>query len=208
MSNIVPSQAQNTGFCWTAVSVLSLATCVTACTSLGIGQSNQQKSQQDSHHNSQLNSSMDKQTLTIQRPLDQALGPNQASYLVEKEASNQQGLPARAMIPLRERGLRPMAKPFSVTGEVVDTWCYASQVMGSGRGEAHKPCALACAHGGVTMGIVDDEGTLYIAAKSKAFNGCKELLIPFMARRVKVSGWLATKGGSNIMKIQKVELAK
>jgi hypothetical protein len=116
--------------------------------------------------------------------------------------------PARALIPANERGLRPLAKPFSVTGEVVDSWCYASQVMGGGRGEAHKPCALACGHGGVTLGIVDDQGTLYVAVKSRAYNGCNQLLLPFVAKRVKATGWLATKGGSNIMKIQTVELAK
>jgi hypothetical protein len=111
-------------------------------------------------------------------------------------------------IPVNERGLKPLAKTFTVTGEVVDAWCYASQVMGAGRGEAHKPCGLACAHGGVTIGIVDDTGKLYIAAKSKGFTGCKDLLTPFMAKRVTIIGWLATKGGSNILKVQKVELAK
>lgn len=113
-----------------------------------------------------------------------------------------------SMIAPADRSLTPLTIPFTVTGEVVDSWCYASQVMGSGRGETHKPCGLACAHGGVTLGIVDDNGKLYIAAKSKAYTGCKELLTPFIAKRVKASGWLATKGGSNIMKIGKVELAK
>ena len=131
--------------------------------------------------------------------------PNKTTLPV---SSNQPFTQRRPLIPISERGLKPLAKPFTVTGEVVDTWCYASQVMGAGRGEAHKPCALACGHGGVTLGIVDDQGTLFIGAKTKAFTGCKELLLPFIAKRVKATGWLATKGGSNIMKIQTVELAK
>ncbi|HEY9677946.1 MAG TPA: hypothetical protein V6C76_08045 [Drouetiella sp.] len=99
----------------------------------------------------------------------------------------------------------PRAKPFEVTGEVVDSWCFTSQTMGPGRGENHKACGLACAAGGVTLGIVDDSGTLYIAAKHKGYQGCKDLLMPFMARRVHAVGWLAQAGGCNIMKINSVK---
>jgi len=103
---------------------------------------------------------------------------------------------------------QPQTKTVQITGEVVDSWCYASQVMGPGRGERHKACGLACAHGGVTIGLVDDQGTLYICAKHKAYTGCKELLTPYMAKRVKVSGWLAQKGGCNVLKIASVEEVK
>ncbi|PWT94861.1 MAG: hypothetical protein C5B53_12255 [Candidatus Melainabacteria bacterium] len=132
------------------------------------------------------------------------------TLILADNGTNKQTVPSGKafQIPAAERGLKPLAKPFTVTGEVVDTWCYASQVMGSGRGEAHKACALACGHGGVTLGIVDDQGTLFVAVKTRAFTGCKELLLPFVAKRVTATGWLATKGGSNIMKIQTVELAK
>jgi len=112
------------------------------------------------------------------------------------------------LISPAEQHLKPLTKPIDVTGEVVDTWCYASQVMGSGRGPNHLPCGLACAHGGVTLGIVDDKGVLYVAAKYKGYTGCKDLLTPYMAKRVKVHGWLAEKGGSRILKIQTVALAK
>jgi hypothetical protein len=115
---------------------------------------------------------------------------------------------AKPLIPLSERHIRPVTKPFVVTGEVVDAWCYASQTMGAGRGEAHKPCALACIGGGITPGIVDDQGTLYVAAKYTGFNGCRELLMPYVAKRVTVTGWLTTKGGCNIIKIMKVEPEK
>jgi hypothetical protein len=102
----------------------------------------------------------------------------------------------------------PLTKPIELTGEVVDSWCYSSQVMGPGRGDRHKACGLACAHGGVTLGIVDDNGILYIAAKHQGYTGCKELLIPFMAKRVKVVGWLAEKGGCKILKIRTVQEVK
>lgn len=99
------------------------------------------------------------------------------------------------------------ARKFSVTGEVVDTWCFASKAVLNGRGPEHYKCADACAHGGVTLGVVDDQGTLYIAAKTKAYQGCQYLLEPFVARRVVATGWLSQAGGCNIMKIDKVALA-
>jgi hypothetical protein len=104
--------------------------------------------------------------------------------------------------------VKTAAVPFYVTGEVVDAWCYASQSMGPGRGERHKPCALACIMGGVTPGIVDDQGRLYICAKAQGYKGCQELLTPFVAKRVKAEGWLTTKGGCNVMKLTSVEAAK
>jgi len=92
----------------------------------------------------------------------------------------------------------------TITGEVVDAWCYASQTMGPGQGEGHKACALACSYGGVTMGILQD-GTrdLYIAAKSnKPYKGCNELLIPYIAQKVTVTGWVGTLGGCRMLKIE------
>jgi hypothetical protein len=99
---------------------------------------------------------------------------------------------------------QPKIKKVTVTGEVVDAWCYASQTMGPGRGEGHKACALACSYGGVTMGILED-GTkdLYVAAKSsKAYKGCNELLIPYVAQKVTVTGWVGTLGGCRMLKIE------
>lgn len=99
-------------------------------------------------------------------------------------------------------------RPVTIEGEVVDTWCYASGVMGDGRGEKHKSCARKCVSGGVTAGILTDDGTLFIAAKHQAYNGCAGLLLPYVAERVKVKGWLAEKGGCKLLKITSVERVK
>lgn len=104
----------------------------------------------------------------------------------------------------------PKIKQVKVTGEVVDVWCYSSEIMGPGRGEKHHACALACGMGGVPLGIVEDgTGNLYIAAKSKKpYQGCKELLIPYVAKRVTVDGFLGERGGNRIMRIEKVTPVK
>jgi hypothetical protein len=96
-------------------------------------------------------------------------------------------------------------KEVTIEGEVVDTWCYCSQVMGQGRGEEHKKCARLCVSGGVTAGILADDGTLYIAAKHQGYKGCAGLLLPHVAERVKVKGWLAERGGCKVLKITSVE---
>jgi hypothetical protein len=99
------------------------------------------------------------------------------------------------------------ARPITVTGEVVDTWCYASHVMGEGRGPKHRKCALACISGGVAPGIVDDQGNLYIAAKHRGYEGCRSLLLPYVAKRVTATGWVARKGGCQVLKITSVRPA-
>ncbi|MGH9554083.1 MAG: hypothetical protein ACRD3W_32190 [Terriglobales bacterium] len=130
-----------------------------------------------------------------------------AAFALLPGATPSVGAPAAEVKPHPPR-YAPKTKDVVITGEVVDSWCFASQVMGPGRGERHKACALACVHGGVTPGIVDDQGNLYIAAKHHAYTGCQDLLLPYVAKRVKVTGWLAVKGGCNLLKIAKVELAK
>jgi hypothetical protein len=118
-------------------------------------------------------------------------------------ADSKQLQPGNAKQPLA-----PVAVPIELTGEVVDSWCFASQVMGDGRGPKHQSCALACIMGGVTPGIVDDKGQLYLCVKHKAYQGCKELLTPFVAKRVKIKGHLAAKGGVRVLKVTSVQLAR
>lgn len=102
---------------------------------------------------------------------------------------------------------RTNAVPITVTGEVVDTWCYSSHVMGEGRGPKHEKCARDCIAGGVAIGIVDDEGNLYIASKHRGYQGCLDLLIKYVAKRVTVTGWVA-KGGKNAVPVLKITSVK
>jgi len=55
-----------------------------------------------------------------------------------------------------------------VTGEVIDTWCYYSGVMGGPdavTGSAHHTCALWCAAGGIPVGLLDETGKVYMVLK-------------------------------------------
>lgn len=55
-----------------------------------------------------------------------------------------------------------------VTGELIDTWCYFSGVMGGPeavRGSAHHTCALWCSAGGIPVGMLAEDGTVYMVLK-------------------------------------------
>ncbi len=85
----------------------------------------------------------------------------------------------------------PSGKPVTISGRVVDTGCY---VRHHSKGEAHAKCAMACAKSGVPLAILDDHGRLYmpIAVEHKDQNA---KLMPFIERRVKVTGTFMEKGG-------------
>ena len=55
-----------------------------------------------------------------------------------------------------------------VTGEIIDSWCYFSGVMGGPDavvGSAHHTCAMWCAAGGIPVGVLADDGTVYMVLK-------------------------------------------
>jgi hypothetical protein len=61
-------------------------------------------------------------------------------------------------------------KPIEIKGEVIDTWCYLSGVMGGPEaivGSAHHTCALWCAAGGIPVGVRAEDGTVYMVLKLK-----------------------------------------
>lgn len=56
----------------------------------------------------------------------------------------------------------------TVTGEAIDTWCYYSGVMGEPDavvGSAHHTCALWCSAGGIPVGLLAEDGTVYMVLK-------------------------------------------
>lgn len=124
-----------------------------------------------------------------------------ASDLTEREKAVTEKRDAKVTV-------KTNTKPIEVIGEVVDSWCFTSGVMGEGRGESHRKCGRLCVGGGVTAGILADDGTLYIAAKHQGYTGCAGLLLPYVADRVKVKGWLAERGGLKLLKINSVERVK
>jgi hypothetical protein len=91
----------------------------------------------------------------------------------------------------------------SVTGEVVDTFCYAT--MGA-KGTGHKQCAVDCVKKGIPVGLVE-KGTdkLYVLLPSKDKTALPDEVINKMAETVTITGRAQTKGGSNFLTVESVK---
>jgi len=91
----------------------------------------------------------------------------------------------------------------SVTGEVVDTFCYAT--MGA-KGAGHKQCGVDCAKKGIPVGLVE-KGTdkLYVLLPSKDKTALPDDVINKMGETVTVTGRSETKGGSNFLTVQSIK---
>ena len=101
---------------------------------------------------------------------------------------------ATAVLALAAFGLAhddDKGKPVTVTGTVIDTGCYMSH---DALGEKHTDRAAMCAKNGVPLAIVDAAGKLYmpVAADHKNPNA---KLMPFVEKKVKITGTLLEKGG-------------
>ncbi|HZT69376.1 MAG TPA: hypothetical protein VFC10_06475 [Terriglobia bacterium] len=95
-------------------------------------------------------------------------------------------------------------KPVTISGTVVDTGCYMSH---DAIGEKHTDCATMCAKDGVPLAIVDTAGKVYmpVAADHKNQNA---KLLPFVEKKVKVTGSLLEKGGLAGLTIKTIEPAQ
>lgn len=56
------------------------------------------------------------------------------------------------------------AERVKITGEIIDSWCYITEIMFA-EGTAHHQCALWCAAGGVPVGILAEDGQVYMVLK-------------------------------------------
>ena len=95
-------------------------------------------------------------------------------------------------------------KEITVTGLVVDTGCYMAH---NSKGPEHETCATACAKKGVPLAILDEaSGKLYMPVAADHKNQNLKLM-PFIEKKVKVSGRVMEKGGVTGIAIKTVEEA-
>ena len=74
------------------------------------------------------------------------------------------GMAALAPLP----ALAQSGERIQIRGEVIDTWCYFSGVMGGPDavvGSSHHTCALWCSAGGIPVGLLAEDGTVYMVLK-------------------------------------------
>jgi hypothetical protein len=97
-------------------------------------------------------------------------------------------------------------KETTISGEVVDVACYMHR---GAKGEEHKGCAEACAKGGGSLGILTDDGKLYVTLfPDDHAAGPNAMLMDHISHKVKATGMVRSKGGVAGIMITKVEMAK
>lgn len=105
------------------------------------------------------------------------------------------GPPAAAATPQRVQ----------VSGEVIDTWCYISEIMFA-EGTAHHQCAIWCAAGGIPVGVLGDDGEVYMVLKvgDDTTNVANPAILEIQSHRVTVDGDLYRRDGINYLLIDQV----
>ena len=96
-----------------------------------------------------------------------------------------------------------------ITGEIIDTWCYFSGVMGGPEavtGSAHHTCALWCAAGGIPVGVLADDGTVYMVMKWKgsADVATGDTLMSVQSHVITADGLLHQRDGINYLLVEDV----
>ncbi len=96
-----------------------------------------------------------------------------------------------------------------ITGEMIDTWCYFSGVMGGPDavvGTAHHTCALWCAAGGIPVGLLADDGTVYMVIKWQGSAGVAdgEALLSVQSHRLTADGIHFERDGIHYLVVEKV----
>ncbi len=96
-----------------------------------------------------------------------------------------------------------------ITGEIIDTWCYYSGVMGGPDavvGSAHHTCALWCSAGGIPVGILAEDGTVYtvlkVGADDEAAGG--DTLLSLASYEVTADGMLYERDGIKYIVVAQV----
>lgn len=96
-----------------------------------------------------------------------------------------------------------------VTGELIDTWCYYSGVMGGPDavvGSAHHTCALWCSAGGIPVGLLAEDGTVYMVLKigSDDQSASGDTQLRLASHTVEADGMLYQRDGINYLVVSEV----
>ncbi len=95
-----------------------------------------------------------------------------------------------------------------VKGEMIDTWCYFSGVMGAPEavvGTAHHTCAIWCAAGGIPVGIRAGDGTVYMVVKWQGDPQVTgDTMLSVQSHEVVADGMLHRRDGINYLLVEQV----
>jgi hypothetical protein len=105
--------------------------------------------------------------------------------------------------------MKPMGKEVSLANvQVIDLHCFTAGGM---KGDMHKECNIACAKAGVPLGLLSQDGKVYVPISKTPMTGQKkfnDMLQPHAEQFVDVKGTLFERGGVLGIEIQSVEPTK
>ncbi|EPX79267.1 hypothetical protein [Litoreibacter arenae] len=96
-----------------------------------------------------------------------------------------------------------------ITGEIIDTWCYFSGVMGGPDavvGSAHHTCALWCSAGGIPVGLLGEDGEVYMVLKIEGDdeNASGDTNLNLASHEITADGMLYKRDGLNYLVVEQV----
>ena len=90
----------------------------------------------------------------------------------------------------------------TVSGEILDMKCY----MASGaHGDGHKQCAATCINGGSPMGILTDDGKVYLLIEGSKNADAYDEAKKFAGEKVTLTGTFSDKNGVQALIVTEVK---
>ncbi len=93
-------------------------------------------------------------------------------------------------------------KATSVKGEILDLACYVSH---DSHGKEHAKCAERCVKGGQPMGLLAEDGTIYVLFADHSDGSAYEKSQSFAGEMVEISGPMAEKAGMKGITVHNVK---
>ena len=90
----------------------------------------------------------------------------------------------------------------TVKGEVLDLSCYIAH---GAKGEDHAGCAKRCVKGGQPMGLLAEDGTIYVLFADHSDGSAYEKSQSFAGKMVEISGPMAEKAGMKGITVHSVK---
>lgn len=101
-----------------------------------------------------------------------------------------------------EAAKKDEAKPVTMTGEVIDLYCYMGH---QSKGAEHAKCATSCITKGIPVGFLTADGTMYIIV-GKDHASANAEVAPFAGRQSTITGKVMENNG--VKAIQLVSIAE
>ena len=96
------------------------------------------------------------------------------------------------------------AERVRIEGELVDTWCYVTELMFA-EGTAHHQCAVWCAVGGIPVSVRAGDGQVYMVLRLEGGDPIDNpTIIRIQSHQVTVEGDLYRRDGVNYLIVTEV----